>query len=121
MNSAGFTMPSINLGGGSLGGAGATSAGLQTLQGFGMGGMADRIINENLAKTGKDVRSPTRGLEDRAGAAAAGERGGTPAQFATIIHLLTQLVRLMGGEAQRTRHPESKTKQRHAGSSMDTM
>lgn len=48
------------------------------------------------------------------------QRGGTPGQFATIIHLLAQMVGLLAKTEGRSKHPENKKAVAAGGSAMDT-
>jgi TP901 family phage tail tape measure protein len=83
------------------------------------GGGLGALIQTGLKN--RPGRGPGEALGDAAAAAAAGERGGTPAQFATIIRLLTEISHALNAQNQRGRHPEAKHSARHGGASMDTM
>lgn len=88
-------------------------------EGFG-GGLGEALIRERQRAgrgTGAYGDAPSPG----GAVAAAGERGGTPAQFATIIHLLTQIAHALGVQNKRARHPEAKNSASAGGSAMDTM
>lgn len=67
------------------------------------------------------AKSPSTQLGYQAADSQAGARGGTPSQFATIIHLLTQMVTILGRTEGRAKHPNNKHSQGAGGSSMDTM
>lgn len=109
--------------GGAASGSGAAAAVRSVTGGFESATRDTNFSIPNPRSSGgnEQVRDPRGALAMRTAEGAAGAKGGTPAQFMTIINLLSQMVLLLGHQEARTRHPESARSRQVNNAAMEGM